>query len=91
MAMHPIESQSTFQLQGMARANGGKLDCDQAKSSSRSKGRQMEPMLSFLVEERMHTLRRDGALARRSRRRAPRRRLTDASTSPVDRRSAHDV
>jgi hypothetical protein len=50
----------------------------------------MEPMLSFLVEERMHTLRRDGALAR-SRRRTPRRRLTDASTSPVDRRSAHDV
>ena len=27
----------------------------------------MEPMLSFLVEERMHTLRRDGALACRSR------------------------
>jgi hypothetical protein len=49
----------------------------------------MEPMLSFLVEERMHTLWRDGALAR-SRRRT-RRRLTDASTSPVDRRSAHDV
>jgi hypothetical protein len=48
----------------------------------------MEPMLSFLVEERMHTLRRDGALARR---RAPRRRLTDALTSPVDRRSANDV
>jgi hypothetical protein len=51
----------------------------------------MEPMLSFLVEERMHTLRRDGALARRRRRRAPRRRLTDALTSPVDRRSANDV
>ena len=51
----------------------------------------MEPMLSFLVEERMHTLRRDAALARRRRRRAPRRRLTAAWTSPVDRRSANDV
>jgi hypothetical protein len=51
----------------------------------------MEPMLSFLVEERMHTLRRNGALAGRSPRRAPRRRLTETSTSPVDRRSAHNV
>jgi hypothetical protein len=47
----------------------------------------METLLSFLVEERMHILRRDGALIVRSRRRRP----TDASTSPVDRRSTHDV
>jgi hypothetical protein len=51
----------------------------------------MEPMLSFLAEERMHILRRDGALVRRSRRRAPRRGLTDALTSRVDYRGAHDV
>ena len=51
----------------------------------------METMLSFLAEERMRTLRRDGALARRSRRRAPRRRLTDALMSPVDDRGAGDV
>jgi hypothetical protein len=47
----------------------------------------MEPMLSFLVEERMRILRRDGALTVRSRRRRP----TDASTSPGDRRSTRDV
>jgi hypothetical protein len=47
----------------------------------------MEPLLSFLVEERMRILRRDGALTVRSRRRRP----TDTSTSPVDRRSTHDV
>jgi hypothetical protein len=51
----------------------------------------METMLSSLAEERMHTLRRDGALVRRSRRRAPRRRLTDAVMSPVDDRGAGDV
>ena len=47
----------------------------------------MEPMHSFLVEERMHILRRDGVLILRSRHRPP----TDTSTSPVDRRSTHDV
>jgi hypothetical protein len=47
----------------------------------------MEPMLSFLVEERMHTLRRDGVLTVRFHRRRP----TDATTSPVDRRRTHDV
>ncbi|HEX2562397.1 MAG TPA: hypothetical protein VHK25_00700 [Acidimicrobiales bacterium] len=47
----------------------------------------MEPMLSFLVEERMHILQRDSVLTVRSRRRRP----TDASASPVDRRSTHDV
>jgi hypothetical protein len=51
----------------------------------------MEPTLSFLVEERMHTLWHDGALVRRSRRRAGRRRLADALTSRVDDRSARDV
>jgi len=51
----------------------------------------MEPMLSFLVEERMHTLRRDGALVRRSPRRAMQRRLTDALMSRADHRSARDV
>jgi hypothetical protein len=51
----------------------------------------MGTMLSFLAEERMHTLRRDRALVRRSRRRAPRRRLTDALMSPVDERAASDV
>jgi hypothetical protein len=48
-------------------------------------------MTSFLAEERMHTLRRDGALVHRSRRRRPRRRLTDVLTSRVDDRSARDV
>jgi hypothetical protein len=52
---------------------------------------QMEPMLSFLAEERMHALRRDGALVRRARRRAPTRRFVDALMSRVDRRSARDV
>ncbi len=51
----------------------------------------MEPMLSFLAEERMHALRRDGALVRRAPRRAPTRRLVDALMSRVDRRSARDV
>ena len=51
----------------------------------------METMISFLAEERMHTLRRDGALVRRSRWRAPRRRLTDALMSPVDERGVGDV
>ncbi|MGH9229692.1 MAG: hypothetical protein ACRD07_13390 [Acidimicrobiales bacterium] len=51
----------------------------------------MEPMLSLLVEERMHTLRRDGALVHRSRRASPRRRLMDALTSRVDDRGARDV
>jgi hypothetical protein len=51
----------------------------------------MEPMLSFLAEERMRALRRDGALVRRSRRRALRRGLTDSLTSPVDHRGGHDV
>jgi len=50
----------------------------------------VEPMTSFLAEERMHTLRRDGALVHRSRRR-PRRRPTDVLTSHVDDRSARDV
>jgi hypothetical protein len=47
----------------------------------------MEPMVSFLAEERMHTLRRDGALVRRSRRRG----LMDALTSRVDDRGGRDV
>jgi hypothetical protein len=51
----------------------------------------MEPMLSFLAEERMHSLQRDGALVRRARRRAPRRRLVDALMSRADGRSARDV
>jgi hypothetical protein len=46
----------------------------------------MQPMLSFPVEERMHILRRDGVLTVRSRRRP-----TDASTFPVERRSTRDV
>jgi hypothetical protein len=51
----------------------------------------MEPMLSFLVEERMRTLQRDGALVRRPRRRAWQGGLADTSTSPVDNRRSRDV
>jgi hypothetical protein len=51
----------------------------------------MEAMLSFLVEERMHILQRDGALVRRARPRAPRRRLTDALMSRTDLRSVRHV
>jgi hypothetical protein len=68
------------------------LDCKRRPKvqPTESEG-QMEPMLPFLAEERMHTLQRDGALVRRARRRAPRRRLVDALMSRADGRSARDV
>jgi hypothetical protein len=51
----------------------------------------MEPMLSFLAEERMHSLRRDGESVRRARLRTPRRRLLHALMSHADDRGARDV
>jgi hypothetical protein len=48
-------------------------------------------MSLFLAEERMHTLRRDGALVHRSRRRAWRRLPMDALTSRFDDWSARNV
>jgi hypothetical protein len=51
----------------------------------------MEPMLSFLIEERMRTLQSDGALVRRPRRRPRQGGLADASKSPADYRRSRDV
>jgi hypothetical protein len=58
---------------------------------AKRKGRQMEAMLSFLIEERMRTLQSDGALVRQPRQRARQDGLADASTSPADNRRSRDV
>jgi hypothetical protein len=92
MDRRPNGSQSTFQSQPQLEPMALKLDCDHSPTvCSRRKEGQVESMSSFLAEERMHTLRRDGALVHRSRRRAWRRRPMDALTSRFDDRSARNV